>query len=476
MPLSQQSPESGPPFAAIPHDRAPQLPVFLKWRHLLACDLRVLMPATWKFRATEGRSVTRRRRVELLVILAVGLMGVPGCGGDAASPETESGQPAAGANTDESGDGKNAPANAAEALTAVVEGFQQNRPEAIWEFLPAGHQREINGLAREFAIRMDPELWQQTADVIHNSTGLLKTRKQSILSHPALSESEWAADGVLSQKWDGFAALLATVASGDLADLKQMQTFDGRKFFARFDADSLAQLQDLSILLSDDNPFSMLREMIDGASIRVIEETDDTATVEIRPKNGEPRTFEFARVEGKWLPKSWAEGLLNDVRQAKARFDVELAPGVLAEKKKLVMPYLTDAQDVLDALQNAKTDEAFHAVMTERIIKPALLPGASTGETAPVDLAAKAGDVVHVVVTRQLATAEIDRIADILLGGSDADRELTDDVADGKTVFVISPVKDVAAFAKTITIGKVTQVDLKTRTITVELPEQREGE
>jgi len=420
--------------------------------------------------------VTRRRRVDLPVILAVVLMGLPGCGNDDASPKTDSGQPAtgagAGANTNEPGDGRSAPANAADALSAVVEGFQQNRPDAIWEFLPAGHQREINELAREFAIRMDPELWQQTAEVIRNSTGLLKTRKQSILSHPALSESEWAADGILSKKWDGFAALLATVANGELADLKQMQTFDGREFFARFDADSLAQLQDLSILLSDDNPFSMLRDMIDGASIRVIEETGDTATVEIEPKNGEPRTFEFSRVEGKWLPKSWAEGLLDDVRQAKARFDVELAPGVLAEKKKLAMPYLADAQQILDALQNAKTDEAFHTVMTERIIKPALLLGASAGETAPVDLAAKPGDVVRIIITRELTAAEIDQIADILLSGSGADRELTDDIADGKTLFVVSPVKDVAAFAKAITIGKVTRVDLKTRTITVEVPEE----
>ena len=422
--------------------------------------------------------MTRRRRVDLWVILAIGLVGLPGCGDDPASPETDGGQPVAdaGPRTDGSGDGTGTSANAAEALTAVVEGFQQNRPEAIWEFLPADHQTEINELACEFAIRMDPELWQQTAEVIRNSTGLIKTRKQSILSHPALSESEWAAEGMLSKKWDEFAALLATVASGELADLKQMQTFDGRKFFARFDADSLAQLQDLSILLSDNNPFSMLREMIDGASIRVIAETGDAATVEIRPKNGEPRTFEFSRVEGQWLPKSWAEGLLDDVRQAKARFDVELAPGVLAEKKKLVMPFLDDAQQVLAALQNAKTDEAFHAVMTERIIKPALLLGASAGGTAPVDLAAKPGDVVHIVVTRELTTAEIDRIADILLDGSGADRELTDDVADGKTVFVVSPVKDVAAFAKAITVGKVTQVDLETRTITVEVPEQREGE
>jgi hypothetical protein len=401
------------------------------------------------------------------MLLAVSL---PGCDDDPSSPDADDGQPSAeaAANADDSVNDAGTPENAAEALTAVVEGFKQNRPEAIWEFLPAGHQREINELAREFAFRMDAELWQRTAAVIRKSTGLLKTRKQSILSHPALSDSQWAADGVLSRKWDGFAALLATVADGELADLKQMQTFDGRKFFSQFDADSLAQLQDLSILLGDDNPFSMLREMIDGASIRLIAEDGDTATVQIQPSSGEPHAFDFKRVEGKWLPKSWAEGLLGDVRQAKSRLEVELAPGVLAQKKKLMLPYLDDAQAILDALQNAKTDEAFHAVMTERIIKPALLLGAAADETAPVDLTVTPGNVVKIVVSQELAATEIDRFADALVDGTDLDQ--TVELADGKTIFVISPVKDVAAFAKTITFGKVTQVDAEARTIVVELP------
>ena len=419
--------------------------------------------------------MTSWRRIDWVMLLAVGLLGLSGCGDGPSSPKTDGGQPRAnaGANSDESVENARATATPAEALTAVVDGLKQKRPEAIWEFRPAGQQREINELAREFAFRMDAELWQQTAAVIRKSTGLLKTRKQSILSHPALSDSQWVTDGALSRKWDGFAALLATVADGELADLKQMQTFDGRKFFSRFDANSLTQLQDLSILLGDENPFGMLREMIDGASIEVIAETGDTARVQIQPKNGEPRVFDFKRVEGKWLPKSWAEGLLDDVRRAKARLEVELAPRVLAQKKKLMMPYLDDAQTILDALQDAKTDDAFHAVMTERIIKPALLLSTAGGETAPVDLSAKPGDIVKIVVTRELAAAEIDRIADtLLLDGSETDLDLTDEVADGKTVFVISPVKDIAAFARTITFGKVTQIDVGTRTIVVEVAEK----
>lgn len=414
--------------------------------------------------------MNRRRIVEWILLVGI-LIDMPGCGdsgsptdSDGAKPLPERNQPAT---------AKSHPTDAAGALRTVVDGIRQNRPTAIWDFLPASHQREINGLAREFATRMDGELWQKTAGVARDSAGLLKKRKQSFLSHPVMKQSEWAADGTLSQKWDGFVALLETVAGSELSDLEKMKTFDGEEFFERFDADALAQLVDLSILLGDDNPFSMLREMIDGAEIEVLKSSGKQSTVGITPPQGETRAFEFVLVNGKWLPKSWAEELIGDIRQAKSRFDVELAPAVLTQKKKQVMPYLDDAQEVIAALQAAETEEAFHATMTERVIKPALLVGgADSGtETAPVDLATQAGEAVTITISRELTASEVEEIADALLSSKGTDRELTEESSDGRTQFVVSPVKDLAAFAKSITFGNVTNVDGKTRTIVVDVPE-----
>lgn len=374
------------------------------------------------------------------------------------------------------------PDDAAEALSAVVDGFRQNRPEAIWEFLPPGHQRQINGLAREFAVRMDPELWQQTASVVRQSSVLLKTRKRQILSHPVFAEREPTAAGAsatnaVAQKWDGFVALLETLSRSELSDLEQMKSFDGREFFARFDAQSLRQLEDLSILLSEDNPFSMLREMIDGASVRLVRESGGVATVRVAPSDGEPRDFVFVLVDGKWFPQAWANALTEDIKKARARFDVELAPDVLAQKKQLVLPLLEDAATILDELEGAETDAEFHNVMTERIIKPAVLiaeaAGGATGvqtPAAPVNLAALPENAVTIVVPAELEASSIDQIADELLSAGGVDRELTDEIANGRTLFVLTPVQDVAAFARTIKFGTVTAVDAEKRTITVKLP------
>jgi hypothetical protein len=411
----------------------------------------------------------------LLILLTVSWFAAAGCG-DSDPPGSTGGQ------TDVATAGQPTPKqpaesdNAAAAFLVIVDGFRHSRPEVIWEFLPESHQQDVNRLAREFAVRMDADLWRRTAAVARQSADVLKTRKAQILSHPAFRDGEWAADGAMSRKWDGFVALLQTLAGSELADLEKMKSFDGRTFFSQFDAVSLAHLQDLSILLNEDNPFSMLRQMVDGGTVRLVpEQRDGVATVRIEPDGGEPREFDFVRVEGKWLPKAWAAGFRDDIRRARARLDVELAKNVLARKKQLMMPFLENATEILNELQQAETEEEFHNVMTQRIIKPAMLIAESTAgapqtATAPVDLKATPRGAVTIVVRRELDAATVDRIADALLDDRGVDRDLTDETSAGRTVFVVSPVKDVAAFAKTIRFGAVKQVDAEARTITVDVP------
>lgn len=410
----------------------------------------------------------------LLIFLTVSWLGAAGCGDS--DPTGQTGGQTDTAAVDQSKPKQPAEIDAAAALLAVVDGFRHNRPEVIWEFLPESHQQQVNRLAREFAVRMDADLWQRTAAVANQAAAVLKTRKDQILSHPAIRDSQWAADGAMTRKWDGFVALLQTLASSELADLEKMKSFDGRKFFSQFDTDSLAHLQGLSVLLSEDNPFCMLRQMVDGGTIRIVAaEQDGIATVLVQPDGSEPREFDFVRVEGKWLPKAWAAGFEEDIRSARSRLDVELAENVLSRKKQLMLPFLENATDILNELQQAKTDEEFHNVMTLRIIKPAMLigesPAASSGTAAaPIDLKTTPGGTVTIVVRRELDAATVDRIADALLGEGEDDRELTDETSAGRTVFIVSPVKDVAAFAKTIGFGTVKAVDVKSRTITVDVP------
>ena len=240
------------------------------------------------------------------------------------------------------------------------------------------------------------------------------------------------------------------------------------------------------MLLSLENPFSMLNEMVSGASVTLVGENNGVATVRIKLGHGQRREYRFVRVEGKWFPEDWADGLQEDIRAARARFDVELAPEVLAQKKERMLPLLEDAGRILERLEQAVSDEEFHVVMTEEVLKPVLLivqnsfAGTHDGDTTNASAPSPAGsqplavDALWIVIPKELDEETIEEIVDRLLDGGDGvDRDVTDQVRPGRTIFVVSPVKQIDVYAKSIKFGRIRKIDFVQRTITVELSKPR---
>ena len=52
------------------------------------------------------------------------------------------------------------PETADKALSAVLEGLHENRPDAVWDALPASYQQDVNDVVHLFATRMHPEAWK----------------------------------------------------------------------------------------------------------------------------------------------------------------------------------------------------------------------------------------------------------------------------------------------------------------------------
>ncbi|MGH7199112.1 MAG: hypothetical protein ACREJB_00800, partial [Planctomycetaceae bacterium] len=45
------------------------------------------------------------------------------------------------------------------AVRTAIAGLRNDRPEALWEFLPPSYRRDVNGVVRTFALHVDEELW-----------------------------------------------------------------------------------------------------------------------------------------------------------------------------------------------------------------------------------------------------------------------------------------------------------------------------
>ena len=366
------------------------------------------------------------------------------------------------------------------AVLAVVNGFRENRPQVLWEFLPQSYQQDINSLAHEFSGQMDPELWNRTVAAGEKLTLLLKTRKEDFLSYLSLQDLIGISMKNLTVKWDGLVGLLETSIHSDLSDLERMKSFDGQNFFAGFDAGGTSQLRDFTILIPEKNPFHLLDEMLSGAEVTANQTGESSSLVRITTGQGETREFEFVKVEGKWIPKYWAETWKRDIELNREQINRELDPKVLQQKKQSILPVLVTIENELDQLRNAESREQFHVLIEKQIEAFILSLKDSKSPRAEVPLvedpperkpSSSEGKPLTIVINAVLDKKAESRLADQLLDAiANQDQAIVEPpIADARTTRIrIFPVSDVSEFAKRLNFVTVLQIDAENRIITVE--------
>jgi hypothetical protein len=410
-----------------------------------------------------------------LVSSFVAALALPGCGG---GKDSGTGTPAASAPDETIRSGGQIAAtgsdSAAASLEAAVAGFRDHKPLAIWEFLPAGYQRDVNGLLRDFGRQMDPELWSRVRTVAGKLAALLRERRELFLAYPPLQDDPAIAAGPLKQlasNWHVAVGLLEALAA---ADLDSLRTFDGRKAFAGLDRDDLARLRQLAVLLPDENPFSLLDELIAGAEVRPLDATGDRARVQVVLQNAEPREFEFIRVEGRWFPAAWQAVWETELAAAREKLRRELSAEVLAQKKQSLLPALDAWESALDRLAAESDAQAFYDLLDRELLPVLSGTAPGTAEERPATrqpaAAPASGGTITVAFTTPLDERTSDAVAQALIGLCDHPDGIVLPVAGRGTRLAVSPVSNVQAFARRIRFGRVTAVDVEQRLVMVELP------
>jgi hypothetical protein len=381
----------------------------------------------------------------LLVVFACGT--AAGCGSDDAQT---------GSQTPVAVEPRSGPAETADkAVLAVKDGLNDNHPEAVWDFLPASYQHDLDDLVHTFARRVDAELWSKGMTVFRKLVTVLKTKKAFL-----------AADMTTT------AGLIEILLEGDVGDLEKLKSFDGRRFLAGTGARLFGQLRTL---------VPNLDAQFDFKKVTLLKSKGDAATVELKTDQ-ETIERDFVRVDGKWIPQDLAEGWLDQIGNARARLSTFLSPDILAESKPQILSMLAAADEVLDRLVAAGTQEEFRAGLAEADVKlgPYKALIASWLVSAPSD-ASDTGpaadeepvrnepiEFVTVVVTGMLDDDAQDALrARLNAVADDRDRAESEITGDEETTTIkVGPVSDIAAFAQRLDFLKIDAVDAKTRTIT----------
>lgn len=434
------------------------------------------------------------RQNDFLAVLVFGslILGISaGCGGSsapptnepAASPPKPSAAPTAAAPTLQKkfapapgdGDVKSAPSMSADAaVSSVIEGMRTNHPEALWDFLPPSMQGHLNEAVREIGRSADPELWNRFAELLKKAVSIFETKKDFILASPFWHAAEKIDVKQVSTHWPDIVGLMSSITNSDLSHVDRLKEFDGRRFLAEAGANFLMHLQAASATLKN-NAIARLKDV----KVTLKSESGDSAVVTIEVPGQPASDHEFTIIEGKWCPKAWVE-LIPQMSEWKSGVKAVLKSDEFVKRKESIMQELDQIETGIDQLLETKTAQEFNDLVAQRVIPYLLVrsapfrsPGASDPST-PHHPDSDSGTAT-IIVPAKLDDKKSDELVTKLAAVSDNPAQSVvfgPNTTESGVEFTITPVGDVAAFAKRIDFGSVTKIDGDKRTVTVTVDEK----
>lgn len=384
------------------------------------------------------------------------------------------------------------PEGPAESMQYLMQGVADQKMEVVWEFLPASYQSDVNGLAHQFADKMDPEIYNEMFAIAQRVAKLLQDKKEYILKNKMLESPKTSPEEV-AKYYDPSVDILASLANSDLSTIEKLKTFDGGKFLSTSGSQIAKDFATISGLMPQKEGDPGFTEKLKQAKVTLVSAEGDQATIKIEVPGEQTKEEVMVKVEDKWIPQTLAKNWKSKIESAQQSLD-KLKPEDITSKKDQAMAGFKQLNATLAQLENAKTEEEFNEQFTNQVrplaqMAPMLLMlgAAAVMEQGFSDAAAARGGVmagspgeakpinpntmISIVVNKKLSPGEQDPIIDeILQSANDTESLQVIPTVDGEiTTFKVYPVEDIEAFSKKIKFGKPSKVDTDSRSITVEL-------
>lgn len=384
------------------------------------------------------------------------------------------------------------PEGPAESMQYLMQGVADQKMEVVWEFLPASYQSDVNGLAHQFADKMDPEIYNEMFAIAQRVAKLLQDKKEYILKNKMLESPKTSPEEV-AKYYDPSVDILASLANSDLSTIEKLKTFDGGKFLSTSGSQIAKDFATISGLMPQKEGDPGFTEKLKQAKVTLVSSEGDQATIKIEVPGEQTKEEVMVKVEDKWIPQTLAKNWKSKIESAQQSLD-KLKPEDITSKKDQAMAGFKQLNATLAQLENAKTEKEFNEQFTNQVrplaqMAPMLLMlgAAAVMEQGFSDAAAARGGVmagspgeakpinpntmISIVVNKKLSPGEQDPIIDeILQSANDTESLQVIPTVDGEiTTFKVYPVEDIEAFSKKIKFGKPSKVDTDSRSITVEL-------
>jgi hypothetical protein len=245
-------------------------------------------------------------------------------------------------------------------VTHVVKQLEQDKPEVLWDAMPASYQADVTGLTHEVANKMDAELYTKVFAILQKATDILKNKKDIILGSSLAGSAPVDIESV-GQKWDAIVAFLDTLVNSELADLEKCKSLDIRKFLAGTGNRLMVQGSEISSLFPTEGDIPV-KEKLTGVQVEIVSSEAESATVKVTAPGEQPEEIQLVLIEERWIPKEMADSWADEIAKAReelASWDEQK----IAEGKVQAMMMLGMVESFLDQLATVESSEQFDQVI-----------------------------------------------------------------------------------------------------------------
>lgn len=267
-------------------------------------------------------------------------------------------------------------------VRAVAEGLADRHPEILWQALPPTYQNDITELTHAFAERMDPAVWEAAFGLGRRTAGLLRDKKDIILSSSML-EAAGEEHEKVEGGWDEMVGLLESFFASGVSSLDTMKTIDWEKYLATTGRDLMNLAAERSKADGDDTFDREFTQKLRQTKVEVISSEGDSATLRMIAPDEEPEEMQLTRVEGRWVPNDMAEDWDQNVAEARQKLS-EVTDEELQQGSMQAMMMIGMVDGVLAELETVETAEEFEQAI-QGLLGPFLGGMMGPGEEEPVE-------------------------------------------------------------------------------------------
>jgi hypothetical protein len=216
-----------------------------------------------------------------------------------------------------------APGGAAPARTAqqqvetLFAAVRRGDAVALWDWLPAGHQRDVEALVHELAERVDARTYDRAAKLLLRLADTALAQEPFVFGNAAVGEllRQHGADARGAREaWAAGWRLLRQLATSELGAVDGLREFDGRAFTRRAGADLLAAVVAVARAQGSDP----LHEL-DRVQVRTLGQRGGEVQIELHAPDRDAEVTTFVLVEDRWLPAAMAGDWRRGVQALRTR-------------------------------------------------------------------------------------------------------------------------------------------------------------